>query len=318
MQYESHLPSANFQQTRARVYQWVAQYRLEQSVDGRRKAHVTFIVERVESPQQTKTASTSEPADDTSGSSTPEREEGEIPPSHPPTDDRGDPSPSASPSPPRCTAVGVVSLFQSDVDPAAGGGGGDGDDFFLSYLTFRPHLRRGYATAAVGALLTWAFARLTDLRRQRQHARIFADVDPRNVASLGLLQSKFGFVPVGHRRSSMQVGGEWVDSVYLAVDRTRFESHDGWRKNFLAEHQRLPAVCLEDEEVDHQVRPQEDAPFESTPTPAGHRDVAAAAVCASASPTIEGKLVDPTSSGAADSCATSTWLPLSCWEFLGP
>jgi RimJ/RimL family protein N-acetyltransferase len=52
--------------------------------------------------------------------------------------------------------------------------------------------------------------------RARGVPRITADVDPRNAASLALL-GKLGFVKTGEARATMQVGGEWVDSVYLEL-----------------------------------------------------------------------------------------------------
>ena len=47
------------------------------------------------------------------------------------------------------------------------------------------------------------------------------DVDPRNAACLGLL-TKFGFEKTGYKANSMQVGGHWVDSVYLELTREKF------------------------------------------------------------------------------------------------
>lgn len=46
---------------------------------------------------------------------------------------------------------------------------------------------------------------------------ISADVDPRNVRSLALLE-RHGFVETSRASRTWNVGGEWCDSIYLAVD----------------------------------------------------------------------------------------------------
>lgn len=60
------------------------------------------------------------------------------------------------------------------------------------------------------------------LRAYLEHRRaigaptvISADVDPRNVRSLALLQRN-GFVETGRASRTWHVGGEWCDSIYLA------------------------------------------------------------------------------------------------------
>jgi RimJ/RimL family protein N-acetyltransferase len=200
MQYESHLPSRTFQATKDRVADWIAQYSLEESADGRRKVHVAFMVEMIEYPEE---------------------EEGEITAS---TDDVTQLS---------YTAVGNVSIFQY---------GSDGE-FFLSYLTFRAFLRQGFAREAVGTLMNWAFERLPGLKGT--NARILADVDPRNSASLELLQSKFSARVIGSEQATMKVGNQWVDSVYLAVDRESF-AECGWKQQYLHQYARVPKVYLDD------------------------------------------------------------------------
>ena len=47
--------------------------------------------------------------------------------------------------------------------------------------------------------------------------KITADVDPRNEASLGILQ-KFGFREVARREKTFEIGGEWVDSIDLELE----------------------------------------------------------------------------------------------------
>ena len=69
---------------------------------------------------------------------------------------------------------------------------------------------QGFAKEALGAVLERAFA----VHRLPQ---VIADVDPRNEASLGLLEG-FGFRRTGYREKSWLIGEEWCDSVDLALD----------------------------------------------------------------------------------------------------
>ncbi|KPL69418.1 acetyltransferase [Erythrobacter sp. SG61-1L] len=48
-------------------------------------------------------------------------------------------------------------------------------------------------------------------------ARIVADVDPRNEGSLKLLR-RLGFAEAGYREKSWYIGGEWLDSVDMALE----------------------------------------------------------------------------------------------------
>jgi [ribosomal protein S5]-alanine N-acetyltransferase len=64
----------------------------------------------------------------------------------------------------------------------------------------------GFAGEAVRAILARAGERgMTSVR---------ADVDPRNERSLRLL-AKLGFIETGRAKATLQIGEEWVDSVYL-------------------------------------------------------------------------------------------------------
>jgi [ribosomal protein S5]-alanine N-acetyltransferase len=67
---------------------------------------------------------------------------------------------------------------------------------------------RGFAGEAVTAIIARAFA--------RGLPSIKADVDPRNERSLKLL-GRLGFVESGRAKRTLQVGDEWVDSVYLEL-----------------------------------------------------------------------------------------------------
>ena len=79
----------------------------------------------------------------------------------------------------------------------------------VGYLIGRPHWGQGYATEAMAAFVTHAFAHRTD--------HLTADVDPRNTASLALL-ARTGFRETGRAANTWCVGGEWCDSVYLRLD----------------------------------------------------------------------------------------------------
>jgi len=81
----------------------------------------------------------------------------------------------------------------------------------IGYILHRSAWGFGYATEALRAATAHVFA---------GHAipEIIADVDPRNAASLALL-AKLGFQETGRAEHTMQIGGNWVDSIYLALKR---------------------------------------------------------------------------------------------------
>lgn len=76
---------------------------------------------------------------------------------------------------------------------------------------------RGFATEAATAFLDYAFATYPI-------DAVTADVDPRNAASLGVLR-KLGFAETGRAERTFLIGGEWCDSIYLAVARPDGVSH---------------------------------------------------------------------------------------------
>ena len=71
------------------------------------------------------------------------------------------------------------------------------------------HHGHGLATEAVGALLDYLFEELG------VH-RVFASIDPRNVASLALF-ARLGMRQEAHSRQSVWFKGEWADDVVFAV-----------------------------------------------------------------------------------------------------
>jgi len=81
----------------------------------------------------------------------------------------------------------------------------------IGYILAPDHWGKGLAREALGALIPHIFAR-------HPIAAITADVDPRNAASLKLL-ARLGFTETGRAARTCQVGDEWQDSVYLALER---------------------------------------------------------------------------------------------------
>lgn len=81
---------------------------------------------------------------------------------------------------------------------------------------FHPHYwGQGFAREALGAVIERAFT-------VHGLARIEADVDPRNLRSLSLVD-RLGFRETGRKERTWFVGGRWCDSIYLALDA------EGWR-----------------------------------------------------------------------------------------
>jgi [ribosomal protein S5]-alanine N-acetyltransferase len=78
-----------------------------------------------------------------------------------------------------------------------------------------PHARKGYMTAAVSALLPFAFATL------RLH-RVEAACIPSNAASIRLLE-KTGFRREGYARQYLCIDGIWQDHLLFA--RLRDDPH---------------------------------------------------------------------------------------------
>jgi len=78
---------------------------------------------------------------------------------------------------------------------------------------------QGYAREALRVVIDRAF----DVHGL---PRIEADVDPRNISSLKLL-SRFGFQETGRKERTWQIGDQWCDSIYLALDAESWRSAIG-------------------------------------------------------------------------------------------
>lgn len=81
----------------------------------------------------------------------------------------------------------------------------------IGFVLHPDYWRRGLAREALDAIIGRLFMRFPI-------HQITADVDPRNQASLGLL-NRIGFHETGRAARTWLVGTEWCDSVYLALLR---------------------------------------------------------------------------------------------------
>jgi len=79
----------------------------------------------------------------------------------------------------------------------------------IGFTLAQQHQGRGYATEAARALLGYLFA-------QRSKHRVTACCDPRNAASVRVLE-RLGMRREGHLRESTWAGGEWTDDLLYAV-----------------------------------------------------------------------------------------------------
>lgn len=80
----------------------------------------------------------------------------------------------------------------------------------IGYILHPDHWGRGLAYEALVALVDHGFGTCG-------MATITADVDPRNARSVRLLE-RLGFRETGRAVATIEVGGEWCDSVYFALD----------------------------------------------------------------------------------------------------
>ena len=81
----------------------------------------------------------------------------------------------------------------------------------IGYILHPDFWGQGFAFEALSAIIPRLFERFPI-------PAIEADVDPRNDASLSLLE-RLGFTVVRRAERTAKIGDEWVDSVYLALPR---------------------------------------------------------------------------------------------------
>ena len=79
----------------------------------------------------------------------------------------------------------------------------------IGFTIARPHWNQGYATEAVRGLIGYAFTHFPT-------HRIIASVDPRNAASVRVLE-KAGFAKEAHFRQALWFKGAWADDAVYAV-----------------------------------------------------------------------------------------------------
>lgn len=91
----------------------------------------------------------------------------------------------------------------------------------IGFILHPDHWRQGLAREALGAIIPRVFGRFLV-------AAIEADVDPRNLASLRLLDA-LGFRETGRAQRTVQVAEAWCDSVYLSLPRPAARSGDDRR-----------------------------------------------------------------------------------------
>lgn len=81
----------------------------------------------------------------------------------------------------------------------------------IGYILHPDCWGRGLAREALEAVIRIGF-------EEGRFEQITADVDPRNEASLRLLE-RLGFARTGDGKDTWQIGGIWLDSVYLTLKR---------------------------------------------------------------------------------------------------
>lgn len=86
----------------------------------------------------------------------------------------------------------------------------------LGYILHPDHWGQGLAFEAVTAAVDHVFA-------TRDHEALHADVDPANQASIRLLE-KLGFVRTGFAEKTLNIGGEWKDSLYYGLTRAAWNA----------------------------------------------------------------------------------------------
>jgi [ribosomal protein S5]-alanine N-acetyltransferase len=86
----------------------------------------------------------------------------------------------------------------------------------LGFMLNRGYHRRGLVSEALSVVLDYLF-------EQVGVEAISTDVDPRNEASIGILE-KYGFVFTGSAEKTFEIGGEWVDSEFRTLTKQAWRS----------------------------------------------------------------------------------------------
>ena len=110
-----------------------------------------------------------------------------------------------------------ITTLQPDLLPI--GKIGVWQDLEIGFLLSRQHWGKGLAKEALHAILPYLFT-------ESGFESLTADIDPRNVASRGILE-KMGFQEEAYVERTAEIGGEWVDSAYLRLTKERWEGREG-------------------------------------------------------------------------------------------
>ena len=107
-----------------------------------------------------------------------------------------------------------IICLKEDLKPVGKIGVWSGDE--IGFLLSRSQWGKGLAKEALDAILPYLF-------ETRQMKAVTADIDPRNEASKGILQ-RFGFVVEKFEEKTLEINGEWMDSLYLRLSREKLET----------------------------------------------------------------------------------------------
>jgi len=106
--------------------------------------------------------------------------------------------------------IGSCTLFSID---------GQNQRAEVGYILNRDYWGGGLASEALQAMIEFGFD-------QMELHRLEADTDPRNAASIALLE-KFGFVKEGFFRERWRVHGQWLDSDMLGLLKSDYARRGG-------------------------------------------------------------------------------------------
>ena len=101
--------------------------------------------------------------------------------------------------------------FQIEMDGEYIGNAGNFDRNEVGFMLRRPYWRQGIVSEAMGAIIPHLWA-VTD------HDHLFADADPDNAASCGML-THLGFHETHRAQNTFFINGVWAHSVYFRLDR---------------------------------------------------------------------------------------------------
>lgn len=101
--------------------------------------------------------------------------------------------------------------FQVTLDGRYIGNAGNFHRNEIGFMLSPTHWRKGLISEAMKAIIP-------HLWQATKHKNLFADADPNNDASVGLLKS-LGFTETHRAHDTFCIGGVWSDSVYLTLPR---------------------------------------------------------------------------------------------------